>query len=65
MNVMAPNAPWVLSFSYARALQDDAMRIWAGEAGNVTAAQDAFHKRARMNSLARHGKWSAAMERAA
>jgi fructose-bisphosphate aldolase class I len=65
MNVMAPNAPWVLSFSYARALQDDAMRIWAGEAGNVSAAQDAFHKRARMNSLARHGKWSAGMERAA
>ncbi|MEP7182664.1 MAG: class I fructose-bisphosphate aldolase [Betaproteobacteria bacterium] len=62
MNVMAPHAPWVLSFSYARALQDDAMRMWAGRAENVRAAQDAFRKRLRMNSLARQGKWSEALE---
>jgi len=65
MNVMAPNAPWVLSFSYARALQDDAMRTWAGRTENVAAAQAAFHQRAKMNSLARHGKWNAALEKAA
>ncbi len=65
MNVMAPSAPWVLSFSYARALQDDAMRTWAGRAENVRAAQDAFYRRAKMNSLARNGKWSAALEQAA
>jgi len=65
MNVMAPNAPWVLSFSYARALQDDAMRTWAGRKENVAAAQSAFHRRAKMNSLARHGKWNAALEKAA
>ncbi|MBA3505258.1 MAG: fructose-bisphosphate aldolase class I [Betaproteobacteria bacterium] len=65
MNVMAPNAPWVLSFSYARALQDDPMRTWAGRAENVGAAQDAFYRRTKMNSLARHGKWSAALEQAA
>jgi fructose-bisphosphate aldolase, class I len=65
MNVMAPNAPWVLSFSYARALQDDAMRTWAGRKENVAAAQAAFHRRAKMNSLARHGKWNAALEKAA
>jgi fructose-bisphosphate aldolase class I len=65
MNVLAPNAPWVLSFSYARALQDDAMRTWAGRKENVAAAQAAFHRRAKMNSLARHGKWNAALEKAA
>jgi fructose-bisphosphate aldolase, class I len=65
MNALAPNAPWVLSFSYARALQDDAMRTWAGRAENVRAAQDAFYRRAKMNSLARHGKWSMALEKAA
>jgi fructose-bisphosphate aldolase, class I len=65
MNVMAPNAPWVLSFSYARALQDDAMRTWAGRKENVAAAQAAFHRRAKMNSLARHGKWNSALEKAA
>ena len=65
MNVMYPNAPWVLSFSYARALQDPAMRAWAGRRENVAAAQAAFYKRVKMNSLARGGKWSQAMERAA
>ncbi len=62
MNALAPHAPWVLSFSYARALQDDAMRTWAGRAENVRAAQDAFHKRVKMNSLARQAKWSQALE---
>jgi fructose-bisphosphate aldolase class I len=65
MNVMAPSAPWILSFSYARALQDDAMRTWGGRAENVRAAQSAFYRRAKMNSLARHGKWSVALEKAA
>ncbi len=65
MNAMASHAPWVLSFSYARALQDDAMRIWAGRADNVRAAQAAFEKRVRMNSLARQAKWSEALEKQA
>ena len=63
MNVLAPKAPWVLSFSFARALQDPVMRSWAGRAENVAAAQRAFHQRIKMNSLARHGKWNAWMER--
>jgi fructose-bisphosphate aldolase, class I len=63
MNALAPHAPWVLSFSYARALQDDAMRTWAGRADNVRAAQDAFHKRVKMNSLARQAKWNEALEK--
>ena len=65
MNAMYPQAPWVLSFSYARALQDPAMRTWAGREANVAAAQKAFSLRLRMNSLARAGKWSPEMERAA
>src|SRR5207248_4818922 len=55
MNVMAPDAPWVLSFSYARALQDPPMKLWAGHAENVRAAQQAFYQRLKMNSLARDG----------
>jgi fructose-bisphosphate aldolase class I len=65
MNVMYPKAPWVLSFSYARALQDPAMRTWAGRKDNVSAAQRAFYRRLKMNSLARAGKWSPEIERAA
>jgi len=65
MNVMAPEAPWVLSFSYARALQDPPMKIWAGRPENVAAAQRAFHQRLQMNSLARQGKYRAELEKAA
>ena len=63
MNAMARHAPWVLSFSYARALQDGPMRLWSGRAENVRAAQDAFQKRLKMNSLARAGTWSEALEK--
>jgi fructose-bisphosphate aldolase class I len=65
MNAMYPNAPWVLSFSYARALQDPAMKTWAGKRENVVPAQQAFYRRVQMNSLARGGKWTPELERAA
>jgi fructose-bisphosphate aldolase class I len=56
-------APWVLSFSFARALQDPVMHLWAGNAAKVPAAQQVFHHRLRMNSLARDGKWTPALEK--
>jgi fructose-bisphosphate aldolase class I len=58
-------APWPLTFSYSRALQAVALKAWRGQAGNVAAAQKAFHHRARMNSLAAKGQWSAGQEKAA
>ena len=36
-----------------------------GQAGNVQAAQKAFHHRAQMNGLAAQGKWSADLEKKA
>jgi fructose-bisphosphate aldolase class I len=65
INAMYPQAPWILSFSYARALQDPAMRAWAGRRENVPAAQQAFYRRIKMNALARDGKWNPELERAA
>lgn len=59
------NLPWNVSFSYARALQDNAMKTWTGQANNVAAAQNAFYKRAKLNSLASLGKYSEAMEKEA
>jgi len=64
MNAAGSRAPWVLSFSFARALQDPVMHTWRGNRSNVGAAQDAFAHRLRMNSLARQGKWNASMEHA-
>jgi len=65
MNAMSPHGPWVLSFSYARALQDPAMKAWAGKKDNVASAQQAFYRRIKMNSLARNGRWTPELERAA
>jgi fructose-bisphosphate aldolase class I len=64
MNKMAP-LPWQVSFSYARALQDPALKAWQGELSNVQAAQKIFYHRAKMNSAARSGSYSKQMETAA
>jgi fructose-bisphosphate aldolase class I len=56
MNKRGP-FPWKLSFSYGRALQDSALKAWQGRQENVAAAQQAFLKRAQMNSLAARGKY--------
>jgi fructose-bisphosphate aldolase class I len=58
-------APWPLTFSYSRALQAVALNTWRGQAGNVAAAQKAFHHRARMNSLAAKGQWKKDLEKQA
>lgn len=41
----ARRAPWHLTFSYARALQDEALRIWQGKDENVPGAREAFLRR--------------------
>jgi fructose-bisphosphate aldolase class I len=56
--------PWALSFSYGRALQQSALSTWVGDAANADAAQAVFLHRARMNSLAVAGEWSAELEEA-
>lgn len=62
MNAMAGNAPWELSFSYGRALQQPVLEAWQGKAENTQAAQQALYKRAKLNGAARHGLYSVAME---
>jgi fructose-bisphosphate aldolase, class I len=54
-------APWALSFSYGRALMAAAMKKWAKDRSNVAASQDVFMQRARANSAATLGKYSADM----
>lgn len=48
--------PWQLSFSFARALQGEALEIWNGQDENVTSAQKAFLAVTKKVSLARAGK---------
>jgi len=57
------NIPWNLTFSYGRALQAPALKSWSGKDKNISSAQDAFMKRAKFNSLATKGEFSADMEK--
>jgi len=62
MHTLNEDLPWYLSFSYARALQDPALKAWQGKEENVPKAQKAFLKRAKLNSLATMGKYTEDME---
>ena len=64
MNARGPQ-PWELTFSYGRALQQSALKAWAGNPANVSAAQAVYYHRAHMNGLARTGAWRPEMEKQA
>jgi fructose-bisphosphate aldolase class I len=50
------DSPWKISFSFARALQEEAMIAWMGKDDNVPVAQKVFIERLKKVSLARNGK---------
>lgn len=62
MNVQYPGAPWRLSFSYARALQQPVMDAWRGDGRNESVAQQALLARAKLNAAASVGRYDASME---
>ena len=45
-------ASWRITFSYGRALQQTAMKIWSGQSDNVAEAQQALLERSRSNGAA-------------
>jgi fructose-bisphosphate aldolase class I len=60
MNQMGPH-PWPLSFSYGRAMQQAALKLWAQDMkGNFADAQKTVALRARENGLAALGQWKKA-----
>jgi fructose-bisphosphate aldolase, class I len=63
IHLLYPRAPWELSFSYARALQQPVLDAWRGRHENVRAAQDALLHRARLNAAACQGRYRPEMER--
>jgi fructose-bisphosphate aldolase class I len=64
MNKLGP-LPWELSFSYGRALQDEALKAWGGKPETFAAGQKAFVRRAKLNGLARNGSYSSKLEQEA
>ena len=60
MNRMGPN-PWPLSFSYGRAMQAAALKLWSQDlVGNFAKAQQTVYARAKDNGLAALGQWKKA-----
>lgn len=58
MNQIGPH-PWPLSFSYGRAMQQAALKLWAKDMqANYADAQKTVHARARDNGLAALGQWN-------
>jgi len=52
------NLPWPLSFSYGRAMQSAALKIWGADiVNNVAEAQQTVYARAKDNGLAAVGEW--------
>ena len=62
INQLEGPKPWKLSFSYGRALQDEALKAWRGKDENLKAGQQAFYHRAQCDSAAALGRYAAAME---
>ncbi|MDB5726317.1 MAG: fructose-bisphosphate aldolase class 1 [Novosphingobium sp.] len=54
--------PWQLAFSFARAIQQPALDIWAGHHDRVRAAQAALAHRASCNHAARGGAYDASID---
>jgi len=57
INLFQGPKPWILSFSYGRALQASCLDVWKGDKANIPAAQQAFLARAKANSEAQLGKY--------
>ncbi len=62
LNLRRDEAPWRLSISYGRALQEPALKAWRGQAAHRAAAQAALRARARLNHLAMLGEYDPSME---
>ena len=63
INLAEGPKPWKLSFSYGRALQDEALQAWQGKSENIKAGQTAYSHRAMCVSAAALGKYTEATER--
>jgi fructose-bisphosphate aldolase, class I len=64
MNAAGP-LPWALTFSYGRALQENALGAWGGKSAGFSGGQQALFMRAKLNGLAAGGAYKSSMETSA
>ncbi len=56
------NTNFIMTYSYGRALQQSALKVWSKDIENIKATQNTFNHRAKMCTLAAQGKWSSELE---
>ncbi len=56
------NTNFIMTYSYGRALQQSALKVWSNDIKNVEEPQNTFNHRAKMCTLAAQGKWSRELE---
>ena len=57
-----PPIPWLLTFSFSRAIEYPAIEIWGGNKDNIDATQKALYHRACCDNAARRGEYNVDME---
>ena len=53
---------FIMTYSYGRALQQSALKIWSKNIKDIKETQNTFNHRAKMCTLAAQGKWSRELE---
>ena len=56
------NTKFIMTYSYGRALQQSALKIWSKNTKDIKETQNTFNHRAKMCTLAAQGKWSIELE---
>ena len=56
------NTNFIMTYSYGRALQQSALKVWSNDIKKVEVTQTTFNHRAKMCTLAAQGKWSSELE---
>ena len=57
------NTNFIMTYSYGRALQQNALKTWSESDKDINQTQKAFNKRVEMCTLAAQGKWSKQLEK--
>lgn len=55
--------PWIVAFSFARAIQQPCLDAWNGKDSNVEKAQKLLYDRAKLSAAARVGQYNSSMEK--
>ena len=56
------NTNFIMTYSYGRALQQSALKVWSNDINNIETTQNTFNHRAKMCTLAAQGKWAKELE---